>query len=136
MRRFSIGAVLIAIVSLIIFTAWPHHHHNDKLCMKVEMCKHDHSMNDRHTSHHGEGAGERSCLVSITLHSLKAFKDMGEGWLLVGFLLLFCCLWAVGELFRLTEKSSRKGNTAWLSGYVSATLGRYSGLRAPPVFVC
>ena len=136
MHRLSIGAIMVSIASLIVFSAWPHHHHKGLICMKVEMCMHDHSLNDRHTSHHAESTGERHCMAETNLHSLKASDNTGSERLSAGILFLLCCFAVLCGLFRLWRLLTGKRRAAHTIGFASATLGRHRGLRAPPAFVC
>ncbi|MCM1504874.1 MAG: hypothetical protein NC127_06740 [Muribaculum sp.] len=49
--------ILILAFSLSVLLGIPfvkHHHHGATVCTASEYCEHDHTQNDRHTSHHGD----------------------------------------------------------------------------------
>lgn len=136
MHRLSIGAMIVSVISLIVFSAWPHHHHDGRICMKVELCIHDLALNDCHTSHHAENTAERQCMAENNLHSLKAHENTSFGRLSMTLLLLLCCFAAICGLPWLLFLRKGKKSIARRTGIVSFALVRQCGLRAPPAFVC
>lgn len=136
MHRLSIGAIILSVISLIVFSAWPHHHHDGMICMKVEMCINDLAMNDCHTSHHTENTAERPCMAENNLHSLKAYENLSIKRLSMALLLLLCCFAAICGLPWLLILRKGKKRIAHRINYRSSVLGRQCGLRAPPSFVC
>jgi len=136
MHRLSIGAIIVSVISLIVFTAWPHHHHDGMICMKVEMCIHDLALNDCHTSHHAENTAERQCMAENNLHSLKVHGSTSFGRWFTALLLLLCCFAAICGWQWLLISRKEKKRIARHTNYVSFSLGRQCGLRAPPSFVC
>lgn len=66
--KTSIVSVSLAMILLIVFSVWPHHHHKESLCMVMEICHEDHALNDCYTHHHHtEEHGEQSCRVHSNL---------------------------------------------------------------------
>jgi hypothetical protein len=61
-RNLGILMIAMAVTVLLTFIYVPHHHHSGMFCATVERCDIDHSDNDRHTAHHGDGT---SCVESI-----------------------------------------------------------------------
>ncbi|MDY5773539.1 MAG: hypothetical protein SPK32_08930 [Bacteroidaceae bacterium] len=74
--KTSIVSVSLAMILLIVFSVWPHHHHNESLCMVMEICHEDHALNDCHTHHHdAEEHNEQSCRVHSNLISLNSTHE-------------------------------------------------------------
>lgn len=51
-RRLYIFSVWIATMGMLLSTVMLHHHHYERICMVVEVCSQDGSLNDEHTEHH------------------------------------------------------------------------------------
>ena len=51
-RRLYIFSIWIATMGMLLLTVMLHHHHYERICMVVEVCSQDGSLNDEHTEHH------------------------------------------------------------------------------------
>lgn len=51
-RRLYIFSIWIATMGMLLSTVMLHHHHYERICMVVEVCSQDGSLNDEHTEHH------------------------------------------------------------------------------------
>ena len=51
-RRLYIFSIWIATMGMLLSTVILHHHHYERICMVVEVCSQDGSLNDEHTEHH------------------------------------------------------------------------------------
>lgn len=51
-RRLYIFSIWIATMGMLLSTVMLHHHHYERVCMVVEVCSQDGSLNDEHTEHH------------------------------------------------------------------------------------
>ena len=51
-RRLYIFSIWIATMGMLLSTVMLHHHHYERICMVVEACSQDGSLNDEHTEHH------------------------------------------------------------------------------------
>lgn len=51
-RRLYIFSIWIATIGMLLSTVMLHHHHYERICMVVEVCSQDGSLNDEHTEHH------------------------------------------------------------------------------------
>lgn len=51
-RRLYIFSIWIATMGMLLSTVMFHHHHYERICMVVEVCSQDGSLNDEHTEHH------------------------------------------------------------------------------------
>ena len=55
-RRLYIFSIWIATMGMLLSTVMLHHHHYERICMVVEVCSQDGSLNDEHTEHHEKEA--------------------------------------------------------------------------------
>ena len=51
-RRLYIFSIWIATMGMLLSTVMLHHHHYERICMVVEVCSQDGTLNDEHTEHH------------------------------------------------------------------------------------
>lgn len=51
-RRLYIFSIWIATMGMLLSTVMLHHHHFERICMVVEVCSQDGTLNDEHTEHH------------------------------------------------------------------------------------
>lgn len=51
-RRLYIFSIWIATMGMLLSTVMLHHHHYERICMGVEVCSQDGTLNDEHTEHH------------------------------------------------------------------------------------
>lgn len=51
-RRLYIFSIWIATKGMLLSTVMLHHHHYERICMVVEVCSQDGTLNDEHTEHH------------------------------------------------------------------------------------
>lgn len=59
-RTLSILPVALAALLLVLFHIIPHHHHREMICLAVELCEQDQTINDEHTRHHGHSSQEEN----------------------------------------------------------------------------
>ncbi len=51
-RRLYIFSIWVAMMGMFLSTMMLHHHHYERICMALEVCSLDGSLNDEHTEHH------------------------------------------------------------------------------------
>lgn len=140
MKNFlSILPISIAVLLITVFSIVPHHHHQEVLCVVMEMCEKDNTYNDQHTEHdtsQEETNHESGCTVNslytASTHILKSDSSLSDGNNQLSLAQCFCLL--ASYLLYTPELSVNK--TAYprcVVSYQSASLGLSSGLRAPPV---
>lgn len=133
-RTCSIAAVTVAIISIIVFSVIPHHHHNDVVCFIMELCEHDNSLNDEHTAHKPAESHKGKCSVSSGLTSTAAYRNQPsfhEDGSVIPFFPLFCLtatLTDCGAAVCISEITHEEHSASrLLTRQVSCR-----GLRAPP----
>lgn len=136
-RIFSIVPIAIAILSIVVFSAMPHHHHREVLCTVVEKCERDNTYNDGHTEHESGESGEINCVAGTEYVSPNTNRDefvsYGEGYSL-SFFLFFSVF--TGYLVRFMVSLYRKiMYDEYGVSCTSALLGESRGLRAPPHYL-
>ena len=136
-RIFSIVPVAIAIVSIVLFSAMPHHHHREVLCTVVEKCEQDNAYNDGHTGHESGENGESNCVADAEYVSSNTSRDdlisYNEGYSLSFFP---CFSVFAGYLVHgMVQLYREVVYGEYGISYTSALLGGSSGLRAPPYFL-
>lgn len=135
---FSILPISIAILLITVFSVVPHHHHKEKLCMAVEICKEDNTYNDQHTEHETsqeEANHENGCIVNTLYAVFAAFLNENSSSVdgdnrhsLVQCLCLLVSYILYTPDF-LTTKAAYQG---YAFPYESACFNLSCGLRAPP----
>lgn len=90
-RRLYIFSIWIATMGMLLSTVMLHHHHYERICMVVEVCSQDGSLNDEHTEHHD--TEHEGCQVKQMHHFLvknrvvkSAVKKLLDASLLVSVL--------------------------------------------------
>lgn len=131
-RIISIMTIAVTVFSVAVSAAFPHHHHNDVVCMVMERCGLDNAYNDEHTGHSGDGQ-ERTCPVSAnyiaSMSSESQTESISDG-LDPLFISILCCIDGIRQY--LAEDDSVPVYDGYRINYTSATLGENGGLRAPP----
>ncbi len=126
--------ILILAFSLSVLLGIPfvkHHHHGATVCMASEYCEHDHTQNDRHTSHHGDRSAlctERSEYV-ITRSADTDISVSGSFTELIGY----------GTVLQLPPTPVVTANEYFIKGTVTVPPSGETasiGLRAPPSVNC
>lgn len=137
-RILSIYPFVIAALFTIVFSAIPHHHHEEVLCMVMELCEQDNTYNDDHTDH-GSGQDERhqnACLFNMDYISssgmTKSSLDSENGTPLH-----LPVLFLLSEILTLdlTTPELEIIYDGYVVSYTSVVLGESCGLRAPPSFL-
>lgn len=136
-RIFSIVPIAIAILSIVVLSAMPHHHHKEMLCTVVEKCERDNTYNDGHTEHKSGESGEINCVADAEYVSSNTNRDefvsYDEGYSLSFFLFFSvftgCLLHGMVSLYREIMYGE------YGVSCTSALLGESRGLRAPPHYL-
>lgn len=107
---------------------FPHHHHGAEICMVMEYCEDDHTVNDEHTGHHDD-AGQ--CTVKNGLFLAKPTVSSDSFHVDV----LPVSAWTARQ-WHLDDTLLLEHALSPCSHTPSLALGacRAHGLRAPPVF--
>nr|WP_305210078.1 DUF6769 family protein [Bacteroides intestinalis] len=139
-QLFSILPISIAILLITVFSIVPHHHHKEVLCMVIEMCMEDNTINDQHTTHDTSGENAEHGHACITnaqytapTHVLKGsfFSEDGSNQQAVYSLYLL----ASYLLYTPELPITRTVYGEYTVSYEFAPLGLCSGLRAPPYYL-
>lgn len=135
-RIFSIVPIVIAILSIVVISAMPHHHHGEVLCTVVERCEQDNAYNDEHTGQDSGESREINCIADAEYVLSNTNKDelvsYNEGYSL-SFFLFFSAF--TGCLVRVRVQLYREVMYGEYGvSCTSALLGDSRGLRAPPYY--
>lgn len=134
-RILSIYPLVIATLFIIVFSAIPHHHHKEVLCMVMELCEQDNTYNDDHTDHGTDQDihHQNSCVPNVDYISssgmTKSSLDSGNGMLLH-----LPILFLLADILTLNLNTSELETIydEYVVSYTSVVLGESCGLRAPP----
>lgn len=63
--RLAMVSLVVALSCFLFLSIFPHHHHGNEVCLQIEVCEEDGSLNDKHT-HHSEDEipDENDCFLS------------------------------------------------------------------------
>ncbi|MDR0574189.1 MAG: hypothetical protein LBG96_09215 [Tannerella sp.] len=139
-KKFYISLSFIALATLTMLapTIVPHHHHNGAVCMIMECCEQDNSVNDEHTGHaendmdHG-----KSCIVEsdfIIPQADNRIKYKVTSCDHPDHIHFFPVLYLVADflLYPAETTSPQPEYGKYVSFYTSAEKSPFHGLRAPP----
>ena len=137
-RILSIYPLAIATLFLIVFSAIPHHHHKEALCMVMELCEQDNTYNDDHTNHgtdrdeHHQATcvSNANYIPSSTITKSSLDSENGISLHLPVFFL-------PTDILALDPDTSELETTydGYVISYTSVVLGENRGLRAPPRYL-
>lgn len=135
-RILSIYPLVIATLFIIVFSAIPHHHHKEVLCMVMELCEQDNTYNDDHTDHGTDQDihHQNICVPNVDYISssgmTKSSLDSGNGMLLH-----LPILFLLADILTLNLNTSELETIydEYVVSYTSVVLGESCGLRAPPL---
>lgn len=137
-RILSIYPLVIATLFIIVFSAIPHHHHKEVLCMVMELCEQDNTYNDDHTGH-GTGQDKHhqtNCVSNVdyipSSTIIKSSLDSGNG-----ISLHLPVIFLLADILALDFNTSELETTydGYVVSYTSVVLGESCGLRAPPFYL-
>lgn len=131
-RILSFWAMAVSVLAVIAFTAIPHHHHKEMVCMAMERCGQDGSYNDEHTAHSDDSQEEvcpETANLTTMLSSISRTDSVPDGFpsFFISVLHFLAGIWQ-----DLMDGSSLPVYAVYKVSYTSAVLGEKSGLRAPP----
>lgn len=136
-KLFSILSVSIAVLLITAFSIVPHHHHEEGLCMVMEMCQEDNRYNDQHTTHDtSEEAShhDNNCVTNTQYTApTKGLKDghvfeNGDHLHLLDYISSLISYFILSPEYSTIQTASFRH----VVSYKSALLGLSRGLRAPP----
>ncbi|WP_270561732.1 DUF6769 family protein [Bacteroides cellulosilyticus] len=137
-RILSTYPLVIATLFIIAFSALPHHHHKEVLCMVMELCEQDNTYNDDHTEH-GTDRDEHhqtACVSSVDYISsssiTKSSLDSENG-----ISLHLPVIFLLADILALDFSASEPETTydGYVVSYTSVVLGESCGLRVPPFYL-
>ena len=121
-RILSIYPLVIATLFIIVFSAIPHHHHKEVLCMVMELCEQDNTYNDDHTDHGTDQDihHQNICVPNVDYISssgmTKSSLDSGNGMLLH-----LPILFLLADILTLNLNTSELETSAWRKLRTSCT---------------
>jgi hypothetical protein len=134
--------MLVAVLTIIVLSAIPHHHHKDVVCMVMEVCEQDHTFNDKHTGHSSDASSnhQSSCITGSEYASVEVISTKGKAvssdtgsshhpefpvlYLLID-----------SQQYRGISHNTKHSYPEFIIPFVSTHLGHSSGFRAPPFYI-
>jgi hypothetical protein len=131
-KKVSAGFIILAVIAMMAFSAFPHHHHLMKVCFALEKCDIDGQVNDRHTGHQSTPDHYSVCKFFAQKSAVhpSAFSQFVSN---TGKLFLLLFTFFLGFLYHYLKTYFREAATDDFSvSLYHCLLTRYSGRRGPP----
>jgi hypothetical protein len=124
---------------MLALTILPHHHHDGRICIVMDVCEQDHAINDEHT-HHNDIPDEEhpDTCIAETEYIAPPFKDEAKCKIFscknYNHIYLFPIYFLVADLLNFDTGNSffKIEYGEHISFDKSAEATRLNGLRAPP----
>jgi hypothetical protein len=127
---------------MLVLNALPHHHHDEAVCVVMERCEEDNTVNDEHTDHSDSDMDHgKSCILGSDAVVIQA--DNGTRCRVSScddsdHVHLFPILYIAQDiLINPAEAGGFEPEYGeFVSFYTSAEASQFHGLRAPPISLC
>jgi hypothetical protein len=126
---------------LLVSGTIPHHHHESVLCMVVEICESDNSINDEHTNHYDDSnmAHDHLCVAESDFIIPQDNSEIKSSDLscdnsdhICFFPVFFLVSSFLHDVSAISVSGSKYGESHLF--YTSTEASQIHGLRAPPLF--